>query len=105
MHGKAAARAKEELEGDTRFEVRWQEHWPPAASAEHKLAAVVPYRNRNENRTLFAAWLGLMLRLDGIELGCDAHIYFVNQGGDDPAQPFNQGMLCNVGFRLTQAPR
>lgn len=66
---------------------RWH---PPDCAARHKVAVIVPYRDREPHLRAFLLNIHKFLQKQQIEYG----IYIVEQAGN---QPFNRAMLMNVG--------
>lgn len=66
---------------------RWH---PPDCEARHKVAVIVPYRDREPHLRAFLLNIHKFLQKQQIEYG----IYIVEQDGN---QPFNRAMLMNVG--------
>ena len=66
---------------------RWH---PPDCAARHKVAVIVPYRDREPHLRAFLFNIHKFLQKQQIEYG----IYIVEQAGN---QPFNRAMLMNVG--------
>jgi len=58
----------------------------------HKLAIIVPFRNREEHLGKFVPHMSNFLKDKGI----DYDIFIIEQGDD---KPFNRGKLLNVGFK------
>ena len=66
---------------------RWR---PRECAARHKVAVIVPYRDREPHLRAFLLNIHKFLQKQQIEYG----IYIVEQAGN---QPFNRAMLMNVG--------
>jgi len=66
---------------------RWS---PPDCKARHKVAIIVPYRDREPHLRAFLLNIHTFLQKQQIEYG----VYIVEQDGN---QPFNRAMLMNVG--------
>lgn len=66
---------------------RWK---PEKCQAKHKVAIIVPYRDREPHLKAFLLNIHRFLQRQQIEYG----IYIVEQAGN---QPFNRAMLMNVG--------
>jgi len=65
---------------------------PQKCTSRHKVAIIVPYRNRKDQLKLFLNHLHPILRRQDLDYG----IYIINQGGENL---FNRAMLFNVGFK------
>ena len=72
----------------------------PAPAGMKRLHIVVPYRDRKTHLDIFAHLLRTYFARDKV----DRHIpYRVTVVEQEPGQPFNRGMLANIGFRLGQS--
>lgn len=65
---------------------------------KHKLAVIVPYRNRPEQLRKFITTISLRLKYQEIPY----EIFVINQ---DNAKLFNRGMLLNIGYRYAVKAR
>ncbi|XP_050738620.1 beta-1,4-N-acetylgalactosaminyltransferase bre-4-like isoform X5 [Eriocheir sinensis] len=66
-------------------------YWPRNCTALHKVAIIIPYRDRRSHLAALVHHLHPFLQRQLIEY----NIYVVEQAGNGP---FNRGMLMNVGF-------
>lgn len=66
-------------------------YWPRNCTALHKVAIIIPYRDRRNHLAALVLHLHPFLQRQLIEY----NIYVVEQAGNGP---FNRGMLMNVGF-------
>ena len=66
---------------------RWR---PPNCTARHRVAVIVPYRDREPHLRAFLLNIHRFLQKQQIQYG----VYIVEQAGN---QPFNRAMLMNVG--------
>ncbi|XP_026321702.1 beta-1,4-N-acetylgalactosaminyltransferase bre-4-like [Hyposmocoma kahamanoa] len=68
---------------------------PPNCTARHKVAIIVPYRNREEHLGIFLNHMHPFLMKQQLEYG----IFIIEQGGKSD---FNRAKLFNVGFVESQ---
>ncbi|XP_047992195.1 beta-1,4-N-acetylgalactosaminyltransferase bre-4-like [Leguminivora glycinivorella] len=61
----------------------------------HKVAIIVPYRDRKKHLSIFLYYMHMFLMKQRMEYG----IFIIEQAG---TRPFNRGMLMNVGFLESQ---
>ncbi|XP_064489036.1 beta-1,4-N-acetylgalactosaminyltransferase bre-4-like [Ornithodoros turicata] len=66
---------------------------PKECRSRHRVAIIIPYRNRSEHLVEFLNYMHYMLKRQQLDYG----IYVVEQAGSDP---FNRGKLLNVGFLI-----
>jgi len=64
---------------------------PQNCTSRHKVALIIPYRNREEQLKIFLNHIHPILRRQDLDYG----IYVINQGGKNS---FNRAMLLNVGY-------
>lgn len=64
---------------------------PQNCTSRHRVALIIPYRNREEQLKIFLNHIHPILRRQDLDYG----IYIVNQAGKTP---FNRAMLLNVGY-------
>ncbi|KAJ8714928.1 hypothetical protein PYW08_004909 [Mythimna loreyi] len=77
-------------------EVQWGGRYtPPNCTAKHKVAIIVPYRDRQQHLAIFLNHMHPFLMKQQIEYG----IYIVEQKG---TKQFNRAKLMNVGFMESQ---
>ncbi|KAG6463640.1 beta-1,4-N-acetylgalactosaminyltransferase bre-4 [Manduca sexta] len=77
-------------------EVQWGGHYaPPNCTARHKVAIIVPYRDRQQHLAIFLNHMHPFLMKQQIEYG----IFIVEQEGN---KDFNRAKLMNVGFVESQ---
>jgi len=62
----------------------------------NKLAVIVPFRHRDKHLDQLAPILNKILKAQGINF----KLFIIEQADD--GQPFNRGMVCNIGFDLTK---
>ncbi|KAI8518521.1 Beta-1,4-galactosyltransferase 3 [Branchiostoma belcheri] len=74
-------------------DVRVGGHWsPPNCTARHKVAVLIPYRDRREHLHIFLNHIHPILKRQLLDYG----VYVIEQYGDEPM--FCKGLLYNVGF-------
>ncbi|XP_073962186.1 beta-1,4-N-acetylgalactosaminyltransferase bre-4-like isoform X1 [Choristoneura fumiferana] len=77
-------------------EVHWGGRYsPPNCTARHKVAIIIPYRDRQQHLAIFLNHMHPFLMKQQIEYG----IFIVEQEG---SQDFNRAKLMNVGFVESQ---
>lgn len=77
-------------------EVQWGGHYvPPNCTANHKVAIIVPYRDRQQHLAVFLNHMHPFLMKQQIEYG----IFIIEQEGN---KDFNRAKLMNVGFIESQ---
>ncbi|XP_047031601.1 beta-1,4-N-acetylgalactosaminyltransferase bre-4 [Helicoverpa zea] len=77
-------------------EVQWGGRYtPPNCTAKHKVAIIVPYRDRQQHLAVFLNHMHPFLMKQQIEYG----IFIVEQAG---SKQFNRAKLMNVGFVESQ---
>ncbi|KAG1696130.1 Beta-1,4-galactosyltransferase 1 [Nymphon striatum] len=64
----------------------------PKCISRHKVAIIIPYRNRDEHLRAFTAYMHSFLQKQQLDYG----IYVVEQMGNNS---FNRAMLMNIGYR------
>jgi len=73
---------------------------PDPAAYAHRLAIIVPYRDRAEHLARFLPHMVTYFERDKLDCAIDYSIHVVEQLGD---APFNRGALRNAGFRIARA--
>ncbi|XP_022822672.1 beta-1,4-N-acetylgalactosaminyltransferase bre-4-like [Spodoptera litura] len=68
---------------------------PPNCTARHKVAIIVPFRDRQQHLAVFVNHMHPFLMKQQIEYG----IFIVEQEGE---KPFNRAKLMNVGYKESQ---
>lgn len=71
---------------------RW---WPSHCLARHRVAIIVPYRDRLRNLRVFLHHMHQFLRKQELDYG----IYIIEQSGDGD---FNRAKLLNVGYEVSK---
>ncbi|XP_065283055.1 beta-1,4-N-acetylgalactosaminyltransferase bre-4-like isoform X2 [Dermacentor albipictus] len=71
---------------------RW---WPSHCLARHRVAVIVPYRDRLRNLRVFLHHMHQFLRKQELDYG----IYIIEQSGDGD---FNRAKLLNVGYEVSK---
>ncbi|KAE8739035.1 hypothetical protein FOCC_FOCC015480 [Frankliniella occidentalis] len=75
-------------ESEVKIGGRWE---PPNCLAQHKVALIIPYRNRKQHLDTFINYIHGFLQAQFIEYS----IYVVEQSAQ---QAFNRGLLFNIGY-------
>jgi len=68
---------------------------PPHCKSKDRVAIILPFRDREEHLRTFLYNIHPFLKRQQIEYT----IFVIEQGGSSADEPFNRGMLFNVGFR------
>ncbi|XP_063537562.1 beta-1,4-N-acetylgalactosaminyltransferase bre-4-like [Cydia strobilella] len=86
----------EELDEHAFPEVKWGGQFSPYdCTAEHKVAIIVPFRDRQKHLALFIKYMHSFLMKQQIEY----RLFIIEQA---ETHPFNRGQLMNVGFLESQ---